>query len=236
MQFPPLSHGILLRRYKRFLADIRLPNGEEITIHCPNTGAMTGCANAGDRVWFSSSTNPKRKYAQTWELTETQHSEFICVNTQRANQLVNEALTQKWISELADYTDILPEQKYGTENSRIDFLLKRAPLADCFLEVKSTTLLAENSVGMFPDAQTARGQKHLRELTQLAKQGQKAAILFAVLHSGIQSFEVARHIDAQYAALLDLAQQQGVQVLVYKAEVICEQNRPIAMQLKQPLG
>lgn len=236
MQFPPLSHGILLRRYKRFLADIRRPNGEEITIHCPNTGAMTGCANAGDTVWFSTSNNPKRKYAHTWELTETQSGNFICVNTQRANQLVAEALQQQWIAELADYPQILPEQKYGAENSRIDFLLKSTGQPDCFVEVKSTTLLAENGVGMFPDAQTTRGQKHLRELTQLAKQGQRAVILFAVLHTGIQTFEVARHIDPKYAELLDTARQHGVQVLVYKAEVSLEQNRPVALQLTHPLG
>lgn len=101
MRFPPLSHGVLLKRYKRFLADVLLPNGEQITVHCPNTGAMTGCANAGDTVWFSTSDNPKRKYAHTWELTQTQAGHFICVNTQRANQLAHEALQNQWISELS---------------------------------------------------------------------------------------------------------------------------------------
>lgn len=178
MQFPPLSSGILLRRYKRFLADIELPNGEQITIHCPNTGAMTGCANVGDTVWFSTSNNPKRKYAHTWELTQTQAGDFICVNTLRANQLVQEALENQWISELADYRQILSEQKYGAENSRADFLLKSDRLQDCFVEVKSTTLLMENGVGMFPDAKTERGQKHLRELTNVAGQGLQAVIFF----------------------------------------------------------
>ena len=124
MIFPSLSSGILLRRYKRFLADVQLPNGEQITVHCPNTGAMTGCANAGDTLWFSTSDNPKRKYAHTWELTQTQGGDFICINTQRANQLVAEALENQWIVELADYREIWAEQKYGTEKSRIDFLLK----------------------------------------------------------------------------------------------------------------
>lgn len=236
MQLPALSHGILLRRYKRFLADIRLPNDEEITLHCPNTGAMTGCANIGDKVWFSTSDNPKRKYAHTWELTETQAGDLICVNTQRANQLVAEALSQKWIVELTDYDEMLPEQKYGEENSRIDFLLKTQGLTDCFVEVKSTTLLTEQGVGMFPDAKTERGQKHLRELTLLTRQGQKSAILFAVLHSGIHTFKVARQIDPKYAELLTLAQQQGVQVLTYKATFILEKNTPIAMQLNERLG
>ncbi len=176
MKFPSLSRGILLRRYKRFLADIQLPNGEQITLHCPNTGAMTGCANPGDTVWFSTSHNPKRKYAHTWELTQTQAGDFICVNTLRANQLVQEALANQWIDELASYREILPEQKYGNENSRIDFLLKSNCLLDCFVEVKSTTLLTENGVGMFPDAKTERGQKHLRELTKIAEQGLQAVI------------------------------------------------------------
>lgn len=235
MHFPPLSHGILLRRYKRFLADIQLPNGEQITIHCPNTGAMTGCATAGDRVWFSTSDNPKRKYAHTWELTETQAGDFICVNTQRANPLVQEALQNQWISELADYHEILPEQKYGTENSRIDFLLKNDRLPNCFVEVKSTTLLTQNGIGMFPDAKTERGQKHLRELTQVTQQGERAAICFAVLHTGIAHFEVAKQIDPKYAELYANARENGVNVLIYKAEVVVENGVPVACYLNQNL-
>lgn len=236
MQLPPLSHGILLRRYKRFLADIQLPNGEEITIHCPNTGAMTGCATAGDRVWFSTSDNPKRKYAHTWELTETQSGDFICVNTQRANALVQEALQNQWISELTDYTNILPEQKYGEENSRIDFLLKAPNLPDCFVEVKSTTLLTAQGIGMFPDAKTERGQKHLRELTHIAQQGQQAVILFAILHTGIHSFEVAQQIDPQYAKLYQLALAAGVQPLFYKAKIEWQHHIPVSLQLCQKCG
>lgn len=232
MIFPALTSGILIQRYKRFLADILLPNGEQITIHCPNTGAMTGCANAGDTVWFSTSDNPKRKYAHTWELTQTQAGDFICVNTQRANQLVAEALENNWISELADYTEILPEQKYGEENSRIDFLLKQQGLADCFVEVKSTTLLVDKGVGMFPDAKTTRGQKHLRELTTIAQQGQQAVIFFAVLHTGIERFEVAKQIDPKYAELFSVAKEKGVKTLVYKADVIFAQNTPTGMRLK----
>lgn len=236
MLFSTLSKGILVRRYKRFLADVALPNGEQITIHCPNTGAMTGCASVGDGVWFSTSDNPKRKYAHTWELTETQSGQFICVNTQRANQLVQEALQNQWISELADYAHILSEQKYGEENSRIDFLLKHHALPDCFVEVKSTTLLTENGVGMFPDAKTERGQKHLRELIQIAQNGQKAVILFAVLHTGIEQFEVAKQIDPKYAELCQQAVENGVQMLVYKAEVVMAGKTPIGMQLKHKLN
>ncbi|WP_150538991.1 DNA/RNA nuclease SfsA [Actinobacillus vicugnae] len=232
MQFPSLSHGKLIKRYKRFLADILLPNGEQITLHCPNTGAMTGCAITGDTVWFSTSDNPKRKYAHTWELTETQAGDFICVNTQRANQLVQEALTQQWIAELAHYQTILPEQKYGAENSRIDFLLKAEHQPDCFVEVKSTTLLAKHGVGMFPDAKTVRGQKHLRELTSIAQSGQQAVIFFAILHTGIQRFAVAEHIDPEYAKLFERAKQAGVKVLAYKAQIEFSENVPVAMNLQ----
>lgn len=236
MQFPPLSHGVLLRRYKRFLADIQLPDGEQITIHCPNTGAMTGCANAGDTVWFSTSDSPKRKYAHTWELTQTQAGDFICVNTLRANQLVQEALENSWITELSAYLEIFPEQKYGTENSRIDFLLKSDRLPDCFVEVKSTTLLTESGVGMFPDAKTERGQKHLRELTHIAKQGQQAVIFFAILHTGIERFEVAKQIDAKYAELLAFAHSHNVQILTYKMEMMLENSKPKGARLNRKLA
>lgn len=236
MIFPTLTSGILIQRYKRFLADILLPNGEQITIHCPNTGAMTGCANTGDTVWFSTSDNPKRKYAHTWELTQTQAGDFICVNTQRANQLVAEALENNWISELADYTEILPEQKYGEENSRVDFLLKQQGLPDCFVEVKSTTLLTENGIGMFPDAKTERGQKHLRELTTIAQQGQQAVIFFAVLHTGIERFEVAKQIDPKYAQFFEEALKHGVKTLIYRAEIILCDNKPTALKLTKSIS
>ena len=236
MKFPPLSCGILLRRYKRFLADVQLPTGEQITLHCPNTGAMTGCANQGDRVWFSTSDNPKRKYAHTWELTETHTGDFICVNTQRANQLVAEALENKWINELADYQHIFPEQKYGEENSRIDFLLKNDGMPDCYIEVKSTTLLTDSGIGMFPDAKTERGQKHLRELTQIAQQGQQAVIFFTILHTGINTFEVARQIDPKYAQLFEQAILGGVKPIIYKAKIEQENTYPIGLKLTKVIN
>ncbi|MDO4697327.1 MAG: DNA/RNA nuclease SfsA [Pasteurellaceae bacterium] len=236
MQFPPLSHGILVRRYKRFLADIQLPDGEQVTIHCPNTGAMTGCANAGDSVWFSTSSNPKRKYPYTWELTETAAGDLICVNTLRANHLVQEALEHQWIEQLAEYATIVPEQPYGEEKSRIDFLLKQENLPNCFVEVKSTTLLTQQGVGMFPDAKTERGQKHLRELTQIAQGGQRAVMLFAVLHTGITQFAVAQHIDPDYAKWYQQALDMGVQQLVYKVQVERIENVPVALRLTEQLS
>lgn len=235
MKFPELKSGTLLCRYKRFLADIELADGSQITIHCPNTGAMTGCANVGDTVWFSTSDNSKRKYAHTWELTETQTGHFICVNTARANQLVYEALQNKEIAELTEYSEILPEQNYGKENSRIDFLLKHTKLPKCFVEVKSTTLLMENGVGMFPDAKTERGRKHLRELITICEQGKRAVIFFAILHTGIEYFEVARHIDPKYADLFAKSTACGVDVLCYKADVLIENDKPVGMVINQKI-
>lgn len=210
---PPLEQGTLLRRYKRFLADIKTADGHELTIHCPNTGAMTGCAEPGDTVWYSTSDNPKRKYAHTWEFTQTQSGATICVNTGRANQLVGEALNKGAISSLASYQTIRAEQKYG-EGSRIDFLLSDASdgAPDAYIEVKSVTL-NEAGQGYFPDAVSARGQKHLTELATVRSQGYRAILIYAVLHSEIQNVAPAVHIDGRYAALFEDAKQQGVEVI-----------------------
>lgn len=223
MEFhPPLQPATLIKRYKRFLADVTLPNGEEITIHCANTGAMTGCATPGDTVWYSTSDNTKRKYSHSWELTQTARGHFICINTLRANQLVAEALTKKCIPELSEYSEIKPEVKYGAENSRIDFFLSHNGLPDCFIEVKSVTLLDDNQ-GFFPDAVTLRGQKHLRELMHIAKEGKRAILLFVALHTGIHVASAAAHIDKKYAQLLEEARQSGVEVLCYQADITVQQ-------------
>ncbi|UYM57280.1 MULTISPECIES: DNA/RNA nuclease SfsA [Leclercia] len=219
MQFTPaLQPATLVQRYKRFLADVVTPNGETLTLHCPNTGAMTGCATPGDTVWYSTSSNIKRKYPHTWEITQTADGEYICVNTLRANQLVKEAISLDFIPELRGYNTLKSEVKYGSESSRIDFMLQADDRPECYIEVKSVTL-AENDNGYFPDAVTLRGQKHLRELMSVAAAGKRAVLLFAVLHSAIGRFSPARHIDLKYAQLLNEAQKQGVEVLVYKAEL-----------------
>lgn len=219
MEFSPdLQPARLVKRYKRFLADVVTPQGEELTIHCANTGAMTGCATPGDMVWYSTSTSLTRKYPHSWELTETQQGDWICVNTLRANGLVREALNAGQIAELSGYDTLLPEVKYGAENSRIDFLLQASDRRNCYIEVKSVTLLQQGK-GYFPDAVTVRGQKHLRELSQIAQSGQRAVLFFAVLHSGIEDVAPARHIDARYAELLSQARQNGVEVLCYKAQL-----------------
>lgn len=219
MQFiPPLQPAVLIQRYKRFLADVITPDGETLTLHCPNTGAMTGCATPGDTVWYSTSLNAKRKYPHTWEVTQTAAGAFICVNTLRANQLVKEAIELDAIPELRGYSGLKSEVKYGAEGSRIDFMLQAEDRPECYIEVKSVTL-ADRDNGYFPDAVTLRGQKHLRELISMAAAGKRAVLLFAVLHSAIERFSPARHIDLKYAQLLNEAQKQGVEVLVYKAEL-----------------
>lgn len=230
MQFlPPLKSARLIKRYKRFLADVVTSDGEEITLHCPNTGAMTGCATPGDTVWYSTSDSKTRKYAHTWEITETQTGAFICVNTLRANQLVKEAIQANALAELSGYSVLKSEVKYGEERSRIDFLLQADDRRNCYIEVKSVTL-AEKDNGYFPDAVTERGQKHLRELMSVAASGDRAVVLFAVLHSAITRFSPARHIDAKYAQLLDEAQNKGVEILAYKAELSAD-----TMTLMEPL-
>ncbi|CDL82068.1 DNA/RNA nuclease SfsA [Xenorhabdus szentirmaii] len=219
MQFAsPLKPATLIRRYKRFLADVLTPEGETLTIHCANTGAMTGCATPGDTVWYSTSDNPKRKYPNSWELTHTQHGHWICVNTLRANDLVHEAIAKKVISELSDYEQIKREVSYGKEKSRIDLLLESKQKVNCYIEVKSVTLLQGN-YGYFPDAVTIRGQKHLRELSLIAQQGQRAVLFFAVLHSGINQVAAAKHIDHDYAFLLEQAAKSGVEVICYLADI-----------------
>lgn len=216
---PTLESATLLKRYKRFLADIQLPNGEIKTIHCANTGAMTGCAESGDTVWYSTSDNPKRKYPNSWELTETQQGNWICVNTVRANHLAVEAIQTGVISELLGYAKLTTEVKYGSERSRIDIFLEAPDKPSCYVEVKSVTLLDKNGQGYFPDAVTTRGQKHLRELTEMVKNGHRAVLLFTVLHSGIEKVSAARHIDAKYSQLLKQAKEVGVEILCYKAEL-----------------
>ena len=214
MQFQPeLKPAILLRRYKRFLADIETPAGEHLTIHCPNTGAMTGCAEPGFRVWYSTSVSPKRKYPHTWELSETTDGEFIVVNTQRANEVARSAVARRLIPSFAGYRECLREVRYGQERSRIDLLLRGHPVsADCYVEVKSVTL-ARAQQGYFPDAVTLRGQKHLRELITMVEAGHRAAILFVVGHTGIQSVKPAQHIDPAYAKLCMIAKHVGVEFL-----------------------
>lgn len=232
MQLPELQSAILLKRYKRFMADVKLENNHILTIHCANTGAMTGCGEAGDIVWYSDSKSETRKYPHSWELTQLKNGQMVCINTHRSNQLTLEALQNKQIKELAMYDEILPEVKYGEENSRIDFLLKGEGLPDCYVEVKSVTLVKHN-IGMFPDAVTTRGQKHLRELMAMEKLGHRAVVFFAGLHNGFDCFKVAEYIDPEYDKLLKEAIEQGVEVYAYAGKFSFENQIPKALRLTQ---
>lgn len=213
----PLKSAKLLRRYKRFLVD--LDDGQHsFTAHCANTGKMTGCADSGFIAYYSTSENKKRKYPNSLELTRNNSGQLICVNTQIANKVILEALKDNAIAELSGYERIHSEVKYGDEKSRIDFYLQGKNKVDCFVEVKSVTLL-DNDQGYFPDTQTLRGQKHLRELIKIQQQGKRAVLVFTVLHEGINSVAPAAHIDEKYTALLKLAKQNGVEVYAYKCQI-----------------
>ncbi|WP_036230072.1 DNA/RNA nuclease SfsA [Marinobacterium jannaschii] len=216
MLLQDLIEGRLVRRYKRFLADVELADGELVTAHCPNTGSMKNCAEPGSRVWLSRSDNPKRKYPLSWELVEIQGRHRCCINTGRANALVREAIEQGVISELQGYDRIRQEVKYG-ENSRIDLLLQHEGKADTYIEVKNLTLLNEGDEGSFPDAVTARGTKHLNELMAMVAEGHRAVMLFCVPHEGIGRARPADEIDPLYGQTLRQAVREGVEVLAYRA-------------------
>ncbi|MFC6632813.1 DNA/RNA nuclease SfsA [Microbulbifer taiwanensis] len=218
---PPLQQATLMRRYKRFLADIETPSGETFTIHCPNTGSMKNCWVENTPCWYSDSGNPKRKYRHTLEVTTTPEGALAGVNTGRANALVEEAITNGIITELQGYDELRREVRYGDENSRIDLLLS-GPQGDCYVEVKNVTL-AEGGRGLFPDAVSSRGAKHLRELQKLAGNGVRAVLFYCVQHTGIETVEAAREIDPEYAQTLDAAVAAGVEVIAYRASISAEE-------------
>lgn len=206
--------GTLIKRYKRFLADVKLESGEIITAHCPNSGSMKGYKEEGLRVWLSKSNNPKRKLAYTWEMVEDSSGEKIFVYAAKANTLVKEAIEEGTIKELQSYDEIRTEVKYGSQNSRIDLLLEKDN-EKCYIEVKSVTM-KEGDILMFPDAVTSRGQKHLQELMEVKAKGDRALLFFAVLREGGNGFLPAAEIDPVYAQLLHEARDKGVEILIYQ--------------------
>lgn len=220
MQFDPvLEEGRLVKRYKRFFADIECADGSIVTAHCANTGSMLNCMADGARVWFSRNDDPKRKLKATWELVETPHGRIACINTGRANRLIEEALQAGVITELAGFTQLRREVKYGAENSRADFCLM-FDQRQVFVEVKSVTLgFADTDTAAFPDAVSTRGAKHLRELTALAAMGQRAVLIYCVNLSGITAVRAAQEIDPEYAAALAEAKTAGVEVLAYGTHI-----------------
>jgi sugar fermentation stimulation protein A len=221
----PLEQGRLVRRYKRFFADVVTDAGEHLCIHCPNTGSMLNCMEEGARVWFQRNSDPKRKLPGTWELVETPQGRLACINTARANRLVEEALLAGVIVELAGFTALKREVTYGVESSRVDFRLDFAD-GPAFVEVKSVTLgFGETAVAAFPDAVTARGARHLRELATLAREGVRAVQLYCVNLTGVEAVRAASEIDPLYAAALRDARAAGVEVLAYGVELSTEEIR-----------
>jgi sugar fermentation stimulation protein A len=219
---PKLERGTLLRRYKRFLADVELDSGETITAHCPNTGAMTGCAEPGSPVWLSRSDSKTRKYPHTWELVETP-SGIACVHSAKANTVVLEAVQEGRIGALAGYPDVRTEVKYG-EGSRADLVLQDGERR-CYVEVKSVTLCLEEGVGAFPDAVSTRAAKHLRELQSVVENGDRAVIFFCVFHAGIRRVRAATEIDPDYGAALAQAMAAGVEAMAWRADISPQQLR-----------
>jgi len=214
MRFPtPLIPGRLLRRYKRFLADVRLDDGEVVTAHCPNPGSMKGVLRIGGRVLLSDSDNPARKLRYTWELARLGRI-WAGVNTMRTNRVVEDALRRDRIPELTGYEEIRPEAPMG-ERRRVDFLLSTGEDL-CYVEVKNVSL-AEGTTALFPDSVTARGTAHLVELTALAEQGRRAVMLYLVNRADCDRAGPARAIDPTYAEHLDIAVKAGVETLAYRA-------------------
>jgi sugar fermentation stimulation protein A len=234
MNLPDLLEGRLLRRYKRFLADVQLADGSEVTAHCPNTGSMKNCAEPGSRVWLLDVNSPQRKLRYRWELVEVAQRYLACINTGRANALVREAIIARRIEALRGYATVLSERPYGNEGSRIDLLLTEPGLPDCYIEVKNVTLLVGEGLGTFPDAVTARGRKHLRELMGVVRQGARGVLFFNVAHSGIERIEPAWEIDPAYAETLVEALDAGVEVLAHGVDITPDHlclGRPLPFRL-----
>lgn len=214
---PPLIRGRLIQRYKRFLADVVLDDGTELTAHCPNPGAMLGLNMPGLTVWLSRSPDPKRKLSHTLELVEVDGG-LVGVNTMHPNRLVAEALAADAIPELTGYSSHRREVKYG-KNSRVDFLLEADGRPPCWLEIKNCHLRRQGALAEFPDCVAARSLKHLRELEQMVAEGDRAVVLFVVQRTDCDAFAACRDLDPAFAQGLDHAAGTGVEVLVYACDM-----------------
>lgn len=214
----PLIRATLLRRYKRFLADVRREDGSVQTIHCPNTGAMTGCDSPGSEIWCSVSGNPARKYPLSLEIVRA-GEHLVAVNPQRANTVVREAMLMRQLDEFSMYAEVHAEVRSPDGESRLDLGLYSDGQPDCYVEIKSMTFLGEEGRGYFPDARSDRATKHVHSLVAARAAGKRAALVFCVLHSGIRCASIAGWIDPVYSAAVRAAQGQGVEIHAYSARI-----------------
>jgi sugar fermentation stimulation protein A len=225
MRFPaPLLPATLVKRYKRFLADVVLPSGETVTVHCANPGSMLGLSAPGAQVWLSLSANPKRKLAHSWELIEVDlggGAELVGINTSHPNALAAEAIASGAIPELAGYATIRREVRYG-KGSRVDFLLEGPARAACYLEIKNVHLMRRAGLAEFPDAVTKRGARHLAELAGMAANGARAVMLYLIQIGSARRFTLARDIDPAYGKAFDTARRAGVEAIAYRCGITRE--------------
>ena len=215
----PLVPARLIRRYKRFLADVRLEeDGREVTAHCPNPGAMLGLQDPDMRIWLEPNDDPKKKLKYGWRLAEVEGGHLVGIDTGIPNKVVGEALRAGEIPALAEYTNVKPEQRYG-QNSRIDFLLTHPVLQDAYVEVKNVHLRRAGDLAEFPDCVTQRGAKHLVELSDMVACGHRAIMLYLVQRTDCTRFTLARDFDPGYATAFDKAREAGVEVLAHGTKI-----------------
>lgn len=225
----PLEPALLLRRYKRFLADIRLQDGREVVAHCANPGSMMGLADPGTHIWVERNDDPRRKLRYGWRLVDHGNGHFTGVDTGLPNRALHAALMAGEVAELAGYGNVRPEQRYG-EGSRADFLLTQDGLPDAWVEVKSVTLSRTPGLAEFPDSVTARGARHLAELARMAGAGHRAVLFYLVQRTDCDRVGVARDIDPAYGAALDAARAAGVEVIARDCAI-----PPAAVSLRRRL-
>ncbi|MGR3634701.1 MAG: DNA/RNA nuclease SfsA [Shimia sp.] len=214
----PLMPAVLIRRYKRFLADARLADGSEITAHCANPGSMMGLAEPGMKIWLEPNDDPKKKLNYGWRLVDHENGHFTGVDTSVPNRALKGALLNREVAGLADYANVRPEVKYG-ENSRIDFLMTDDGKPDIYVEVKSVTLMRQQGLAEFPDSVTTRGAKHLTELQNMVAQGHRAMMLYLVQRTDANTVTLAEDIDPKYASEFDAAVAAGVEVMALSCKI-----------------
>ena len=229
MQFPdPLIRGTLLRRYKRFLADIELDDGAQVTAHCANPGAMLGLKDAGAEVWLSPSRNPKRKLKFSWELMLADGG-LVGINTAHPNGIAAEAIEAGEVEPLRGYDTLRREVKYG-QNSRVDLLLEHSGRPDCYVEIKNVHLMRQPGLAEFPDSVTNRGAKHLDELGDMVDAGHRAVMFYLVQRGDCDRFAIAGDIDPTYAEELHRAMGRGVEAICYDCQI-----DTTGIQVRKPL-